>query len=133
MTSAPRSVLVEVVVSNMAKTLDFYRMLGIETPRDAGSQPHVEAELPGGLRIAFDTVETILSFKKDWTPPQGGHRINLAFQCDTPADVDRLHDELVGAGHSSKLAPFDAFWGQRYAVVSDPDGNPVDLYARLAT
>lgn len=116
----------------MAKSLDFYRKLGIDTPEDAAAQPHVEAELPGGLRIAFDTVETILSFKKDWTPPEGGHRINLAFECDTPADVDRIHDELVAAGHPSKLAPFDAFWGQRYAVVADPDGNPVDLYARLA-
>ncbi|MFL6036949.1 MAG: glyoxalase, partial [Gaiellaceae bacterium] len=27
--------------------------------------------------------------------------------------------------------PFDAFWGQRYATVVDPDGNAVDLFAPL--
>jgi uncharacterized glyoxalase superfamily protein PhnB len=25
----------------------------------------------------------------------------------------------------------DAFWGQRYATVLDPDGNSVDLFASL--
>jgi len=27
--------------------------------------------------------------------------------------------------------PWDAFWGQRYAQLPDPDGVPVDLYAGL--
>ena len=47
--------------------------------------------------------------------------------------MDALHAELVAAGHESELAPFDAFWGQRYAVVLDPDGNGVDLFAPLAS
>ena len=37
----------------------------------------------------------------------------------------------MSAGHRSHLAPFDAFWGQRYATLLDPDGNPVDLFAPL--
>jgi uncharacterized glyoxalase superfamily protein PhnB len=27
--------------------------------------------------------------------------------------------------------PWDAFWGQRYAAVGDPDGNLIDLFAPL--
>ena len=38
---------------------------------------------------------------------------------------------MTDAGHASKTAPRDAFWGQRYAQVIDPDGNVVDLFARL--
>ena len=49
-----------------------------------------------------------------------------------PATVDATHDELVAAGSRSHLAPWDAFWGQRYATVLDPDGNAVDLFAALA-
>ena len=75
-----------------------------------------------------DTVEVVRSFS-DWEPPSGGHRIGLAFRCESPAAVDRIHAELVAAGHDSHVEPFDAPWGQRYATVLDPDGNPVDLYA----
>ncbi len=41
--------------------------------------------------------------------------------------------ELVGAGVRRHLEPWDAFWGMRYAVVRDPDGTPVDLFAALPT
>ena len=39
--------------------------------------------------------------------------------------------ELVAAGYHGHLEPWDAFWGQRYATVLDPDGNSVDLFAPL--
>jgi uncharacterized glyoxalase superfamily protein PhnB len=29
--------------------------------------------------------------------------------------------------------PWDAFWGQRYALLRDPDGVEVNLYAPLET
>jgi len=43
----------------------------------------------------------------------------------------RLAAELVEAGAKSHLAPWDAFWGMRYAILRDPDGNEVALYASL--
>ncbi|MGP3984943.1 VOC family protein [Streptomyces sp. KR80] len=128
---APRIDLIGLVVSDMAASLAFYRRLGLDVPADADSQPHVEAALPGGLRMAWDTVETIRSFDPEWTAPQGGRRIDLAFACDDPADVDRVYGELTGAGYTGHREPWDAFWGMRYAVVLDPDGNGVDLFARL--
>lgn len=122
--------LVELVVTDMAATLAFYRRLGLDIPADADGEPHVDIDL-GGLRLAFDTEATIRSFDPHWSPPSGGHRVALAFDCGTPGHVDAAWAELTGAGYVGHLAPWDAFWGMRYAVVRDPDGTPVDLFARL--
>jgi catechol 2,3-dioxygenase-like lactoylglutathione lyase family enzyme len=121
--------VVELVVGDMAASLAFYRRLGLVAPEGSEQEDHVEVALPGGLKVAFDTVATIRSFDPDWAAPTGGHRIALAFRCADPAEVDAVYAEVVGAGHTGHLAPWDAFWGQRYAVVVDPDGNHVDLFA----
>jgi catechol 2,3-dioxygenase-like lactoylglutathione lyase family enzyme len=127
-----RPALIELVVSDMATTLAFYRMLGVDLPADADGQPHVDADLGGGLRIAFDTEDTIRSFDPEWSAPgSGGHRVAVAFECESPAAVDAGYAEITRAGYHGHLAPWDAFWGMRYAVVHDPDGTPVDLFALL--
>jgi catechol 2,3-dioxygenase-like lactoylglutathione lyase family enzyme len=123
--------LIGIVVADMRRSLAFYRRLGFDLPPEADDEPHVEATLAGGLRIAWDTVETIRSFDPEWTAPAGGHRIGLAFLCDDPADVDATYAALVAAEYQSHREPWDAFWGQRYATVLDPDGNGVDLFAPL--
>ena len=119
------------VVADMARSLQFYRRLGFEIPAGSEAEPHVDVEVSGGIRVAWDTVETVKSFDPGWTIPTGGHRIAPAFLCDSPGDVDRLFAELIGAGASVHKEPWDAFWGQRYATVPDPDGNAVDLFAPL--
>ena len=55
----------------------------------------------------------------------------VAFLCESPEGVDRLYRELVDAGVEGYREPWDAFWGQRYAQVKDPDGNVIDLFAPL--
>ena len=121
------------VVADMGRSLAFYRMLGLEIASEADGEPHVEAALPGGARMLWDTIETVRSFNPNWTPPSGSPGIGLAFACDDPADVNRVYAELTGAGHAGHREPWDAFWGQRYAIVRDPDGNSVDLFAPLET
>ncbi|MFE2013533.1 VOC family protein [Streptomyces sp. NPDC059491] len=128
----PRLDLVGLVVSDMAASLAFYRRLGLDVPAGAESAPHVEAELPGGLRIAWDTEEVVRSFDPGWTRPTGGNRIELAFRCGAPAEVDAVYEELVAAGYRGHLKPWDAVWGQRYAVVLDPDGCGGSLFADAA-
>ena len=127
----PRFDVVGLVVSDLAASLAFYRRLGLVFPEGAEDQPHVEAELPGGLTLALDTEETVRSFHPAYRPPATGGRISLAFRCGSPAGVDSAYEDLVGAGYHGELKPWDAFWGMRYAVVHDPDGNGVDLFAQL--
>ncbi|MGH3876717.1 MAG: VOC family protein [Actinophytocola sp.] len=127
----PKFDLIGLVVADMAASLAFYRRLGFDIPAEADGEPHVEAPLPGGLRFAWDTVETVRSFDPEWTKPAGGPAVGLAFACASPSDVDKTHAGLVAAGYHSHKDPWDAFWGQRYATVEDPDGNAVDLFAAL--
>lgn len=127
----PRPDAIGVVVSDMARSIAFYRRLGLEFPEGSDAEGHVEATLPGGLRFMLDTEETVRSFDPDWSPPSGGRRIAFAFLCESPQDVDRVYRELIDAGTEPHKEPWDAFWGQRYAELKDPDGNVIDLFAPL--
>jgi catechol 2,3-dioxygenase-like lactoylglutathione lyase family enzyme len=129
METTPQLSAIGLVVDDMARSLAFYRHLGLDVPPEADHQPHVELALPGGLRLLWDTVDTVRSFDPDWKPPSGGPRVGLAFACETPAAVDAAFDRLVSLGYAGHKAPWDAPWGQRYAMVEDPDGNGVDLFA----
>lgn len=130
-TATPTLDLIGIVVDDMAAALAFYRRLGVDIPAEAEDQPHVEVTVAGGLRLAWDTVETIRTFDPDYHPTTGGGRASLAFRLPDPAAVDATYERLVAAGYHGHKAPWDAFWGQRYALVHDPDGNTVDLFAAL--
>jgi uncharacterized glyoxalase superfamily protein PhnB len=115
------------VVSDMARSVAFYRLLGLDFPDGAEKEGHVEAQLGGGVRLMLDTEDVVRSFDSDWE--RGDHVHGGAYRCESPEDVDRMYVELLEAGGSVYKEPFDAFWGQRYAQVRDPDGTILDLYA----
>ena len=125
----PKLDAVGIVVKDMARSLAFYREMGFDLPTEADAEPHVQAELPGGLRVLWDTIETIRSFDPEWAAPLGGPAIGLAFALDTASDVDATYERLLSLGYKGHKEPWDAFWGQRYAVIVDPDGNHVDLFS----
>jgi uncharacterized glyoxalase superfamily protein PhnB len=112
--------------------VSFYRLLGLTFPDGAGTEGHLETELPGGTRLMLDTEELVRSFDPAFEPPTGTGRIGLAFLCERPADVDHVYDAICEAGYRSERPPFDAFWGQRYATVLDLDGNGVGLFAPIS-
>ena len=122
--------LIGIVVRDMAASLRFYGLLGLDIPPNMESEQHVEVILPNGFRIAWDSQEMIKNIFPDWIEPVG-QRMTLAFKCKSPAEVDTLYDRVVQSGYRGHKAPWNAFWGQRYAVVVDPDGNLVDLFAGL--
>jgi uncharacterized glyoxalase superfamily protein PhnB len=122
--------MVGIVVSDMGAALAFYRLLGLAIPEGVEAEPHVEVTTPNGYRIAWDTEELAKSINPNWVAPVG-QRVGLAFKCDSPAEVDELYNKIVALGYHSHLPPWDAFWGQRYAVVLDPDGALIDLFAPL--
>lgn len=123
--------LVGIIVADMARSLAFYRVLGLDIPAELDTEGHAEITLPNGLRLAWDTQEVIRSFDPEWQPASGGHRMGLAFLCESAAAVDALYEAITAQGYAAHKEPFDAFWGQRYAQVLDPDGNVVDLFAPL--
>ncbi|WNI21663.1 VOC family protein [Streptomyces sp. ITFR-16] len=125
----PRLDAIGITTADLAASLAFYRRLGLDIPADAESAPHVETTLPGGQRLLWDTEDVVRSFDPAWSGAGGGDRIGLAFLCDGPAEVDAVYEDLTGAGYRGRLKPWDAVWGQRYAVVLDPDGLAVSLFA----
>ncbi|RKN11324.1 VOC family protein [Streptomyces radicis] len=127
----PRLDLIGIITDDMAASLAFYRRLGLDIPTGVEGDPHVEAVLPGGIRLAWDTAETASAIDPEWSPKPEGSRLSLAFRCEDAADVDHQYADLVQAGYAGEKEPWDAYWGQRYAVVHDPDGNSVDLFAPL--
>jgi catechol 2,3-dioxygenase-like lactoylglutathione lyase family enzyme len=128
---AVRPDMVGMVVRDMAATLRFYRLLELAIPEGVEGEPFVEVITPNGYRLSWNTLEMIKGIDPDFIENPVGQRISLAFKCDTPVEVDTVHERIVAAGYTSHRAPWDAFWGQRYAIVVDPDGNTVDLFAAL--
>jgi catechol 2,3-dioxygenase-like lactoylglutathione lyase family enzyme len=114
-----------IVASDMERSLAFYRLLGLDFPEDG--EGHIEATTATGFRLMLDTEDVIGSFNPEWVRARG-NQLGLAFECASPQEVDAIHAQVVAAGFEAK-DPFDAPWGQRYAELHDPDGNPVDLYA----
>ena len=125
----PQLNAIGIVASDMAQSIRFYRLLGLDVP-ETPEEGHVDTFLPNGVRLMLDTEETITSFRPDWTRATG-NQISMAFECASAAEVDEVYARVVAAGFTSELEPFDAFWGQRYAQVQDPDGVAVDLYAAI--
>jgi uncharacterized glyoxalase superfamily protein PhnB len=119
-----------IVAADIPESCRFYRELGLDVPQPPAGEDHFQIELPGGVRLMWDTEVLIKQLDPEWKRPDG-QGTTLAFECADAADVDATYQRLLGAGFTGKKEPFDAFWGQRYANVVDPDGNVVDLFAPL--
>jgi catechol 2,3-dioxygenase-like lactoylglutathione lyase family enzyme len=120
--------MVGLVVGDMGRALAFYRLLGLEVPEGQEGEAYVETTA-NGYRISWNTQEMMAGIDPVFASPE--HRMGVAFKCDGPAEVDALYERVTAAGFRGVKEPWDAFWGQRYAVVEDPDGNFVDLFAPL--
>lgn len=127
---------INIVVHDMDATVAFYRRLGVEVGDDESewARHHRSAIRLGsddrsgdgerGIDVDFDSERFARVWNQGWP---GGTGVVLGFRVPTRDDVDRLYGELTGAGHAGQQEPYDAMWGARYAVVSDPDGNSVGL------
>jgi catechol 2,3-dioxygenase-like lactoylglutathione lyase family enzyme len=125
----PQLNAIGIVASDMGRSISFYRLLGVDVPETPG-EAHVDTFLPNGVRFMLDTEDVIRSFRPDWTR-ETGNQLGLAFECSSPSEVDEVYRRAVDAGFHGEKEPWDAFWGQRYAQLQDPDGVGVDLYAAL--
>ena len=85
-----------IVTSDMGRSIQFYRLLGLDVPETPG-EGHVDTFLPNGVRFMLDSEEVIRSFRPEWTR-ETGNQIALAFECDCPAEVDEAYSRVVDAG-----------------------------------
>jgi catechol 2,3-dioxygenase-like lactoylglutathione lyase family enzyme len=118
-----------IVVSDMERSIRFYRLIGLDVPETPG-EGHVDAFLPNGVRFMLDSEQVVRSFRPEWQRVTG-NQLGIALECDSPSEVDEVFARVTETGFHGEKEPWDAFWGQRYAQLRDPDGVPVDLYASL--
>ncbi len=122
---------IDIVVADMDATLAFYRALGLEIPDDAIWRTstgihHIDITMPSGLIVHFDSPQLAVVYNRGWSRPTGtGTRNVFSFKVAERDDVDALHRKLTALGYACTQEPFDAFWGARYAIFADPDGNHV--------
>ena len=120
---------INLIVKDMDATVAFYRRLGLDIPDTdpAWQAHHRTAAMPDGLNLDFDSYE----FAQKWNHGCGsggtGGAYVVGFRLGSREAVDELYQELTNAGSGAQQAPYDAFWGARYAIVEDPDGNAVGL------
>ncbi|MGI5219406.1 VOC family protein [Nocardia sp. CA-290969] len=114
---------IKIVASDLSRSLEFYRLLGAEFEVSGG---HAAATLPNGTVFEIDEAPVVAGWDSGWNGTTGGSTV-LGFSVGTSDAVDRLHRLLSGAGRCEHLAPHDAPWGRRLAIVDDPDGNPVAI------
>lgn len=119
-----------IVVADMGKALKFYRSLGLPIPEGEEEQDNVDFTAPNGLTLGFLSLAMAQQADPNFQIPVG-QSMNLQFLCDSPEEVDRIYGALMEAGYSSYAEPWDAFWGQRFARVKDPDARIVNIYAHL--
>ena len=127
---------INVVVRDMRRTLEFYRVLGLSIEEAAPewvewAKHHSRGWTSNGIRVEFDSV----AFAKQWNPGFDESKLGSAtipiFHVATREEVDRVYARVVQAGYRSHKAPEDAFWGARYAIVEDPDGNSVGIMSAI--
>ena len=129
-TPTPYLDAIGIVSRDLHESIRFYRLLGLDFPVDPAGEDHLEAKTASGLRVMLDALELVRKLVPDYETPRG-QRMGLAFHCGSPQGVDATCAHILSAGFDGKTTPWDAFWGQRYAQVIDPDGNVVDLFAPL--
>jgi predicted lactoylglutathione lyase len=120
---------VNLVVHDMGASVEFYRRLGVSIPdRDPlWDDHHRSAEVPGGMDFDLDSEEFAPKWDAGWPGTKGRSGVVLGLRVSTREDVDRLYEEVVNGGYAVQQRPYDAFWGARYAIVEDPDGNAIGL------
>jgi uncharacterized glyoxalase superfamily protein PhnB len=78
--------------------------------------------------VDLDSVTFAAKWNGGWS---GGSGVVLGFKVDSREEVDTLVVSLASDGVTVQQTPYDAFWGARYAVVSDPDGNGVGIMSPI--
>jgi uncharacterized glyoxalase superfamily protein PhnB len=114
-----------IIAADVDASVAFYRRLGVQIDASPGVE-HVSVMLPNGMLLEIDSAAFVPHWDGGWNGKTGGSNV-FGFALASRAAVDQLYGELVAGGYRGRQPPYDAFWGARYAIVDDPDGNGVGL------
>jgi len=121
---------INLVAHDVAASLAFYRRLGLEIPdaaiwQSSGAAHHAKADTAGDVDLEFDSRRLAHAYNRGFAAERG--RVVIGVELASREAVDALWTGLLEDGAQGLQPPYDAFWGARYAIVEDPDGNPVGL------
>ena len=120
---------VGIVSDHLKESIRFYEILRVCFSDVKEDEGHLEGQTKN-IRIMLDSSDLMRKINPEWVKPKGSGVI-LCFKQDTPKRVDELYAQIIKAGFKGLKSPYDAFWGQRYSSVLDPDGNQIDIFASL--
>lgn len=117
---------------DLQKSIEFYRVLGLEIPDPRPNRPVSIYRTPSGLSIIFTTDEVAARYDPGWVRPERGYQQVMEFVVADDKAVDTVWDALTAAGHHGRIAPA-RINGPYAALVDDPDGNVVLISSDVAT
>lgn len=130
MTDRPVFDQINLVVRDMAAMVEFYERLGVTFRPTIDPWPrHHRTFADSAVVDGFDFDLDSQAFARVWDEGIAPDHVGPVFGFRLPSAeaVDRTYDDLTSAGYVGQKPPTDEFMGARYAVVADPDGNPVGL------
>lgn len=121
--------MVGVIVEDIAKSVEFYRRLGVDVPE--GSEEKAFVSIKMGELTFFLSNKPITA---RWDPARaaladavGGYKILLEFYLKTREEVEQKYAEMIGYGYASHAAPYITPFNNYFALINDPDGNTILL------
>src|SRR4029077_17477393 len=115
--AGPRFTMVVLLVEDLARSLAFYRHLGMVFPPDADRRRDLQLDIGDGRQFVWTT--TFVGNVPDHRPASGGSRIILEFFVEDRGNVDAMFDELTSAGYPGRRAPFLTDFGAYMCLVDD--------------
>jgi uncharacterized glyoxalase superfamily protein PhnB len=120
---------VNLVVRDTDASMAFYRLVGLDIPettvwRTAHGAHHATVAAEAAA-LELDSHALARRYNEGFDAERG--RVVVGLRLESREAVDEAYRRLIAEGHQGLQPPYDAFWGARYAIVEDPDGNPVGL------
>ena len=129
----PRIDVITLGVSDLERSLAFYRGLGFESPGVIGTEFEGSDTEPSGAAAMFDlgrglilSLYALADLTKDadgGTPPAGSGAFSLGHLGATREEVDELLELAAWAGGTVTGPPHDRPWGIYSGYFRDPDGH----------